>query len=313
MSEIAEHKVIIIAGPTASGKSGLALDLALRYNGVVINADSMQVYKDTPIISACPSQEDKAKVSHLLYEIYDASVNGTVVDWLTSAVEEIRLAWGYGKLPIIVGGTGFYLDNLINGTTSIPQVDVQIRREVRDLQQRIGTPALHEKLKTVDVVSAAKLNINDTTRVTRAYEVWKQTGVPLSEWHQKPLVKKLPEAKFTVIRIAPGVEELDERCYRRFEQMIEAGAVDEVRRLAEKNLSADLPAMKALGVPELLRFIRGECSLQEAVADGKLHSRQYAKRQRTWFNNKLNADVVLTHCYEGDIEEIATLLKFAKF
>lgn len=294
-----ENRVIVVAGPTASGKSGLALDLAAALNGEVVNADSMQVYKDMPIITACPGREDRAKVPHHLYEIYDPSVNGTVVDWLERAVFKIREIWARGGLPIAVGGTGMYIDNLINGTTPIPEADVAIRREVRLMQQREGTPALHEKLGKADAETAARLSPNDTTRVTRAYEVWMQTGLPLSEWHKKPMVKKIPEARFKVVKICPQTVELDARCYRRFDEMIQAGAEDEVRRLLSRNLPENLPAMKALGVPEIGAYVRGECSLSEAVELGKLHTRQYAKRQRTWFANKLRADLRLDECYAG--------------
>ncbi len=294
-----ENRVIVVAGPTASGKSGLALDLAAALNGEVVNADSMQVYKDMPIITACPGREDRAKVPHHLYEIYDPSVNGTVVDWLERAVFKIREIWARGGLPIAVGGTGMYIDNLINGTTPIPEADAAIRREVRMIQQREGTPALHEKLGKADVETAARLSPNDTTRVTRAYEVWMQTGLPLSEWHKKPMVKKIPEARFKVVKICPQTAELDARCYRRFDEMMQAGAEDEVRRLLARNLPENLPAMKALGVPEIGAYVRGECSLSEAVELGKLHTRQYAKRQRTWFANKLRADLCLDECYAG--------------
>ena len=294
-----ENRVIVVAGPTASGKSGLALDLAAALNGEVVNADSMQVYKDMPIITACPGREDRAKVPHHLYEIYDPSVNGTVVDWLERAVSKIREIWARGGLPIAVGGTGMYIDNLINGTTPIPEADAAIRREVRLMQQREGTPALHEKLGKADAETAARLSPNDTTRVTRAYEVWMQTGLPLSEWHKKPMVKKIPEARFKVVKICPQTVELDARCYRRFDEMIQAGAEDEVRRLLSRNLPENLPAMKALGVPEIGAYVRGECSLSEAVELGKLHTRQYAKRQRTWFANKLRADLRLDECYVG--------------
>ncbi len=299
MTQQKKHQVIIVAGPTASGKSSLALDLALAFDGVVINADSMQVYKDTPIIAACPSAEDKAQVPHKLYEIYDASVNGTVVDWLEKAAAEIRQAWQDGKMPVVVGGTGLYLDNLINGTTPIPEADAQVRAEVRQLAEDIGVPALHEKLRLVDKESADRLSPNDTTRVTRAYEVFLQTGIPLSDWHKKPMIKKLPEAQFAVIKICPQSKELDERCYLRFDKMLAAGALDEICRLAAKNLAPNLPAMKALGVPELLAYLRGEIPLEEAVKLGKLHTRQYAKRQRTWFAGKLKADICLNECYNG--------------
>lgn len=299
MSKTSENRVIIVAGPTASGKSALALDLAVELGGVVINADSMQVYKNMPVISACPTKEEKAIVLHKLYEIYDPCINGTVVDWLTLAVEEIRAVWNDEKIPVVVGGTGLYLDNLINGTTPIPEVDLQIRAEVKKLREEKGIQGLYDLLKNVDEQTAARLSPNDTTRVSRAYEVFLQTGIKLSDWHKKPMLKKLAEAKFVVIKICPDKKELDERCYLRFDRMIAMGAIEEAQALNECKLKDDLPAMKALGVPELLAFVRGQCSLAEAAELGKLHTRQYAKRQRTWFSNKLKADIVLDECYKG--------------
>lgn len=299
MSKTSQNSVIIVAGPTACGKSALALDLAVELGGVVINADSMQVYKDMPIISACPGKEEKALVPHQLYEIYDASVNGTVVDWLALAVREIQEAWVVGKIPVVVGGTGLYLDNLINGTTPIPAVEPAIRAQMQKLREEKGIQGLYELLAKVDPLTADRLSPNDTTRVSRAYEVFLQTGIQLSKWHQEPMVKKLSEAKFVVVKICPDKMELDERCYQRFDKMINEGALDEVRRLSERGLDENLPAMKALGVPELLAFVQGRSSLEEAVERGKLHTRQYAKRQRTWFANKLKADIVLNECYRG--------------
>lgn len=295
--------VVIIAGPTASGKSGLALDLAEALDGVVINADSMQVYRDTPVISAVPSAADKARVPHKLYEIYSAETNGSVVDWLALAVKEIRTAWQNGKLPVVVGGTGLYLDNLINGTTPIPETSEKVRTEVKTLLETCGVQELHSRLAEHDASTAEKLSPNDTTRVRRAYEVWLETGVPLSVWHQKPMVKKLPEAQFVVIKIIPDRKELDKRCYCRWEQMMAAGALREAVDLGAQGLDKKLPAMKALGVPELLDFAEGLCSLEEASALAKLHTRQYAKRQMTWFKNKLAADIVLDSCYKGGEEE----------
>lgn len=302
MSKAANRQVVIVAGPTASGKSALSLDIAEVCGGVIINADSMQVYKGMPVISACPSAEDKARVGHFLYEIYEPEINGTVVDWLKLAVGEISNAWERGMLPVVVGGTGLYLHNLINGTTPIPETSPEIHAKVQKALAEKGVNQLHTELARFDAESALKLSPNDTTRVSRAFEVYLQTGIPLSEWHKKPMVKKLPEAEFKVVKINPPKEELDARCYQRFDKMLQAGALDEVRNLAAKNLPDNLPAMKALGVPELLSYIKGEISFEEAVKLGKLHTRQYAKRQRTWFNGKLKADFTLNECYRGNFD-----------
>ena len=301
---MSENRVIIIAGPTASGKSALAVDVAKAIGGVVVNCDSMQVYKGMPILSACPTAEDKAEVEHTLFEIYEPSFNGNVVDWLERAVAEIKNIWRKEKIPVVVGGTGLYIDNLVNGTTPIPETSAKVREEVAQMLKEHGSVFVYEKLKSVDLESVEKLNPNDTTRVRRAYEVWLDTGIKLSDWHQKPMIKKLPEAEFFIIKICPSADELDERCYIRFDKMINEGAVQEVQRLLELHLPNTLPAMKALGVPELVRYLKGECSLEQAVEEAKLHTRQYAKRQRTWFKNKLKADMELNCCYAGDCTDI---------
>ena len=297
------NKVIVVAGPTASGKSALAIDLAEAFGGVVINADSMQIYQGTPIISAAPSEEDKKRVKHCLYEIFSPDVNGSVVDWLNLAIEKIKNCWAEGKMPIVVGGTGLYLDNLINGTTPIPETSSEVRQKVMQKLHEIGVNKLHEELSLHDPITASRLSPNDTTRVRRAYEVWLQTGVPLSQWHDMPMVKKIPEARFIVVKILPSKEELDERCFIRWDKMMEQGALREIEELANLHLDKSLPAMKALGVPELLAFAEGKISLEEACNLAKLHTRQYAKRQMTWFRNKLNADIEILSCYHGQKNE----------
>ncbi|MBO4285610.1 MAG: tRNA (adenosine(37)-N6)-dimethylallyltransferase MiaA [Alphaproteobacteria bacterium] len=303
-------KIIVIAGPTASGKSALAIDVALFVGGVVINADSMQLYKDMPVITAAPTDEDRTKADHRLFEIYDPSFKGNVVDWLKLVVGEIKSVWAEGKIPVVVGGTGLYLENLIEGTTPIPETIPEIRRQVQNFTDKEGLEALYQKVKEVDAPSALKIKPNDITRLKRALEVFLSTGKPLSEWHKLPLIKYLPEAKFFIIKICPSAQELDKRCYERFDKMVEAGAIDEVQRLYKRKLSPDLPAMKALGVPELMEFFKGKTNVYTAVQNAKLHTRQYAKRQRTWFKNRLHADFELKKCYKGQFpEEVLALLK----
>ena len=291
MAEIKKNSVVVVAGPTASGKSALALDLAQRLGGEIVNADSMQVYAGLSIISAAPGAEERWQIPHHLYEIYPPAQNGTVVDWLRLAAGAIRDVWRRGRLPIAVGGTGMYIDNLINGTTPIPEPDPEIRREVAAMADVWNWLCEH------DAAAAAMLNPADSTRVRRAAEIFLQTGKSVAEWYREPMVKHLPEAEFRVIKIIPPAAELDQRCYLRFDRMMAAGALEEVRWLAAQNLPPNLPAMKMLGVPELLGFLRGENSLEEAVALAKLHTRQYAKRQRTWFRNKLPAELEMTGCF----------------
>lgn len=297
LHDIKENSVIVIAGPTASGKSALALEIAKQYGGEIVNADSMQVYQGTSILSAAPGVEDKSKVLHHLYEIYPPSVNGTVVDWLDRAVAVIRDVWKRGKLPIVVGGTGMYIDNLINGTTPIPEPLPEIREKVLQILANGGQQKLYECLKVSDPAGAEMLNPNDTTRVRRALEIFLQTGISIKDWYKKPLLKKMPEAVFEVVKIIPSAEELDDRCYRRFDLMMQKGALEEVRYLQSLNLDKNMPAMKMLGVPELLSYLQGETTLPEAVEAAKLHTRQYAKRQRTWFRNKLRARYIFDKCF----------------
>ncbi len=296
------NKVLVIAGPTASGKSQLAVDAAEYFNGVIINADSQQVYKYIPILSACPSLSDKQKVSHRLYEIYEPSISGSVVDWLTLAVAEIRKVWDEGKLPIVVGGTGLYIDNLINGTTPIPETSAKVKKKIAQQTEKLGLHEMYALLQRFDEETAMRLNPNDTTRIRRAFEVYEETGKKLSDWHKLPMQKKIPEAIFEVWKILPPQSELDKRCYLRFDKMMHEGALNEARFMQSLNLSPKLPVMRALGLPELINYLNGICNLNEAVELAKLHSRQYAKRQRTWFKNKLVAQKIFETCYDGDMK-----------
>ena len=293
LNNINPNSVIIIAGPTASGKSALALDIAKRYGGEIVNADSMQVYAGTPIISAAPTDEEKQIVPHHLYEIYSPEKNGTVVEWLKLADKAIREIWKRGKLPIVAGGTGMYIDNLINGTTPIPEPTAEIRQKIAQI------PDVWKWLQQNDPAAVSMLAPADSTRTKRAAEIFLQTGKSIAEWYKLPMVKHMPEADFKVIKLIPPTAELDERCYLRFDKMMKAGALDEVKKLAELNLPENLPAMKMLGVRELLAYLRGDDTLESAVALAKLHTRQYAKRQKTWFKNKLSAEIELSECFGG--------------
>jgi len=307
-----KKNIIIIAGPTASGKSSLAIDVAKITNGVIVNADSMQVYKDTPIISACPDKNDKQEVEHRLYEIYDSSHHGTVNQWLERVKTEIEDIWLQGKTPVVTGGTGMYINILINGMSPIPETPEKIKLETLNLIEEIGINELHKKLCIIDPVIGDKLEPNDTTRVRRAYEVFSSTGKSLSDWHKEDQIKIFDNAKFYVIKILPEREELYQRCNLRFDLMLEKNALNEIIELNKKKLNKNLPAMKAIGVPPLLDFINGKISKEEAIEKGKTQTRQYAKRQNTWFKNQLKADIIIKQCYKGEkniIKNIVNMLK----
>ena len=305
-------KVVIIAGPTASGKSALAIDVARALNSAVLNCDSMQIYKNIPVISAAPSAEERKQVEHRLYEIFDCSKRGNVVEWLNLCVSEIKKLWAENKVPVVVGGTGMYIDALINGVTPIPEVSAEIREKVKIWLSKDGLLKLYEFLQKHDAEIAAKLNPNDKTRIVRAVEIMTATNQKVSEWYKVPMIKKLPEADFIVVKIVPDIDVIEERCKFRLDKMVyEWGALKEIEYLAMRQISETLPAMKALGVPELMRYVKGETSLEEALAEAKLHTRQYAKRQRTWLRNKLPADIVLEEVYIGQDEFLKQILNRA--
>ena len=303
----AENTVLVIAGPTASGKSALALDAAVALNGVVINCDAMQIYKDIPVIAATPSAADKAKVPHFLYELYDVTKRGNVVDWLNLCVAQIRRCWAEHKLPIVVGGTGMYIDALIKGATPIPEVPSEIRQAMHQRLRQEGLLRLYIDLQQKDPEMAAKLSPNDTTRIVRALEIITATGKKLSEWYQMPLVQKLPEAQFKVVKIVPPIADIESRCRLRLDAMVAEGALDEITALLERGIDEGLPAMKALGVPELSLAVKGEMLLSAALELAKLHTRQYAKRQRTWLKNKLAADLEFTAAYTGQPQYLSQI------
>ena len=299
-----QNPVLIIAGPTASGKSALAIEAARALNGVVINCDSMQIYKDIPIIAATPSKEEKRQVEHRLFELYDVEKRGNVVEWLDLCAAEIKKLWAEGRLPVVVGGTGMYIDALLHGITPIPEVDAAVRKNLRERLQNEGLTRLYIELKQKDTEIAVKLSPNDKTRIVRALEIIETTGKKVSEWYKIPLIKKLPEAEFTVIKIVPEIDVIEQRCRARLDKMVELGALDEIAGLVRRGVDETLPAMKALGVPELSLAVKGQMLLSDALELAKLHTRQYAKRQRTWLRNKLNADIIFDEVYTGQPEFI---------
>lgn len=281
--------VVVIAGPTASGKSGLAMELAETLTGTVVNADSMQIYRDLRVLTARPSTDDEARVPHLLYGYRDATELGSAAEWARDAVAAIETIRATRRRPIVVGGTGLYLRTLMEGIASIPDVPDDIRTFARARHKAIGAAAFHAELAARDPDTAARLPAGDSQRVLRAWEVYEATGRALSDWHRDPVPPT--GLDFRVIALLPPREELYGRCEDRFAEMLDAGALEEVRALAERaareNLDPALPIFKALGYPALSDHLRGIMTLDEAAAKSQQQTRNYAKRQVTWLRHQL--------------------------
>jgi tRNA dimethylallyltransferase len=280
-------KALIIAGPTASGKSALALALAERFNGTVINTDSMQVYRDLRIITARPTPEEEARVPHRLYGHVDAAVNFSAGSWVSDAAAVLAEARAQNRLPIFVGGSGLYFKALTRGLSAVPPIPDNIRESVRARLARDGVEALHAELARRDPRSAERLKPRDRTRIARALEVVEATGRSLTDWHREALPPLLPRSAFEALFLSPERDELYARIDARFDAMLKTGALDEVAALAARKLDPLLPAMKAHGVPALIHHIRGDIPLDAAATIGRADTRHYAKRQFTWFRHQL--------------------------
>ena len=275
---------IIVAGPTCSGKSALALDLARTFGGTVINADSMQVYRDLRILTARPDAADEAAVPHRLYGVLDAAVPGSVAWWRSEALREMDAAWAEGRMPVLCGGTGMYLRALTDGLVEVPDPGEAARTEARGLAEEIGPEALHARLMQVDPETASGLRPNDTQRISRAWEVWTGTGRGLAWWRSQPGLPPAP-CRFVSVRLDPERDGLRRAIDSRFAQMLDAGAMEEVSHLLERGLDPVLPAMRAHGVPELASVLRGDVTLEEARKSAVLAIGRYTRRQATWFRH----------------------------
>ncbi|MXP40803.1 tRNA (adenosine(37)-N6)-dimethylallyltransferase MiaA [Altererythrobacter soli] len=279
--------VALIAGPTASGKSDLAVRLAqaMEERGracVVINADSAQVYRDLRVLSARPSEEEMSGVPHRLFGAWDGAEPCSAADWAARAKREIEDAQIAGMLPILVGGTGLYIRTLLDGIAPVPEIDPAVRESVRALPLADAYTALQAE----DPERAAALNAADATRIARALEVIRSTGKPLAHWQQRRTGGIGAAVELHPLVLLPPREALYARCDARFERMLDEGAVEEVEALLARGLSPALPVMRAIGVPEIAGWLRGEWSREEAVVMGQQATRNYAKRQYTWFRHQ---------------------------
>ena len=297
---------LIVAGPTASGKSALALVLADRLNGTIINADSMQVYRELRVLTARPTPEDEARAPHRLYGIRGAAKLGSVAWWRGEALAAMTTAHNEGRLPILTGGSGLYFLSLTKGLAEIPDPGPQARAEARTLLATLGAPALHARLAADDPATAARLNPADSQRVARAWEVWRGTGTGLAAW-QAQRGEPAPW-RFTAILLQPLRADLRTAIAGRFATMLEQGALAEVRALLALHLEPALPAMRAHGVPELATHLRGEIALAEAARRTEMVTGQYTKRQATWFRHHALAPAARTrtiHARFGTTEQFS--------
>lgn len=284
-----KQRVILIAGPTASGKSGFALRLAEEIGGSVINADSMQVYHELSIITARPTAEEMSRVPHRLYGHVASAEPYSVGRYLEDAARAIAQVRGEGRVPIVVGGTGLYFKGLLEGLSPLPAIDPEIRARLRARADEDGAAALYAELARRDAESAARLMPTDKQRVVRALEVLESTGRTLGDWQKLPGTPVVQEAEATRLLLVADRAELMERINARFDAMLAAGVLDEVRAFATLGLSEELPAVRAHGVRPLMAHLRGQRSLETAAEGSKAETRQYAKRQLTWHRRNMIA------------------------
>ncbi len=296
------HRAVVIAGPTAVGKSALALTLARACGGVIINADSQQRYRDLPILTARPGEAETAQAPHRLFADLGPNDAGSAADWAARAEAEIRDCAG---LPILVGGTGLYLRALTEGLAYIPPVPEDVRANARALMAEVGNDAFHARLVARDA-NAARLNAGDTQRNLRAYEVLEASGVSLWEWQSRGNAARFPLRTFNILVLPPRADVIA-ACDARFNAMIAAGAIDEVRALLARGVSRDAPVMRILGATQIADFLAGVRTLDAAITLAQAATRQYAKRQSTWFRNQWAADVTIAEIHRDEIGSTALL------
>jgi tRNA dimethylallyltransferase len=278
--------LVVIAGPTASGKSALALSLAQQIGGVIVNADSAQVYSDLRILSASPTEEDLQRAEHRLYGVRDGAHPCSAADWAQMARREVADVQFSGRTPILAGGTGLYLRTLLNGIAPVPAIDPEVRARVRAAPVQENRAKLH----SLDPDAASRLNAGDTTRINRALEVILSTGRTLGEWQRQREGGIAAEFELLPLILLPPRKWLYARCDERFAHMIDGGATSEVEALLARKLNRNLPVMRAIGVAELSAYLLGTRSLDDAIAAGSQATRRYAKRQYTWFAHQPPAD-----------------------
>lgn len=288
---MSEHTIHIVCGPTAGGKSARALELARDLNGVIINCDSMQIYSDLPILTAQPSQDELKQAPHLLYSALHPNAPCSAGNWNEMARPLIQRVLSAGQTPIICGGTGLYIKALMEGLSPIPDIPQNVRERVVNHYETVGAEIFFQELEARDPVMAARFHANHKARIIRAMEVLEATGKSLAQWQNAPREKPPEHWTFNIHKVLPDREVLKTRCNERFIWMIENGALEEVQNFATRLRSGDInhnvPLVKALGFKPLCAYLDGEMSKDDAVTRAQADTRQYAKRQMTWFRNQI--------------------------
>lgn len=285
---MSDFDAVLITGPTASGKSALALDWARRTGGVVVNADSMQVYDTLHVLTARPSDADMEGVEHMLYGHVPAAASYSTGAWLRDMAALLGRLRAQGRVPVIVGGTGLYFKALTEGLAEMPAVPDEVRFAVRRRLEERGAPALHDELAEVDPDSAARLNPMDGQRIARALEIHEATGTPLSRYQAETAPPLIDPARARKMVVLPDRALLAKRIDTRFRAMLDGSAIPEVEALLSLGLPDTVPVMRAIGVPEIAAYLDGRLSLEEVIERGAAATRQYAKRQMTWFRNQMD-------------------------
>ena len=283
-----QQKLFVIAGPTASGKSQFAIDLACKIDGEIINADAIQVYSEMPILTAAPSAYDQAVIKHHLYNYIPVTDHYSVGKYIENAIATIHEVTARNKVPILVGGTGMYIKSLCYGMHDIPDISPEIRANVREKFQKLGNIEFYKALKDLDPIGAEMLHESDSQRLMRFYEISLQTGRSITEFYKEKPKLLLENYDIKTIILDPEREYLYERCNKRFIQMLEQGALDEVEHISSLYGAQKTAAEKVIGFNELAMYLKGEISKDEAIILAQTRTRQYAKRQVTWFKHQIN-------------------------
>jgi len=306
------HKspIIVIAGPTASGKSLFGLELAKAIDGTIINFDSIQVYKDLHILTARPNKYEMKVVSHKLYGFLSGEFRCTAIYWRDIAIQEIKNTFKNGKVPILVGGTGLYVKSLIDGITDIPATNPIYKKKSEELHEELGAKKFFNLVKKVDPIIVNNISVNDYQRLVRAYTVWLQTKIPLSKWQKNDSLDNKVFSNFIKIKITPERDKLRNNIKIRFQEMVDEGVVNEIESF--KRLNTNLPIMKAHGLREIINYIDGKISFEEATNSTINQINKYAKRQDTWFRNKYYSDYEIINTKKNLNTDCSNILSMYK-